>query len=324
MQSRQQQTPLSEPDPFFDSKPPTIRHLRKQEWQEFQNILLVNLGGYASGDINTKEQKALLFTEIIRATLPSGKTTRSRAGPRTSAEDEAEARAEAEEEFSPETALAGKVDEMIEFGAIRKAVQKLMSEGKILPATPEVIAELRSLNFEGKVKPEDAAIPEDLLLPRPVMMRFTEQEVRYAVVKRMARLSSPGLDGWTRELFMAAVDSRAILRELTVFINDIIFGDVSDRVRQRPVSNALAPFDKGNGKIRPITPESAILKLASILCLIRCNDALKKIFGNTQCGCGGNVEATIHEIRQALESEDLESALLLLPSTDMDAAIEVC
>ena len=75
----------------------------------------------------------------------------------------------------------------------------------------------------------------------------------------------------------------------------------------------LIPLKKPDGGVRPVAPESAIIKLASLIMLQRAKGPLMEIFGPLQHGVGGNVEELVHELREAFESGD---ALLAMDFTN--------
>nr|AAA75435.2 unknown [Crithidia fasciculata] len=143
------------------------------------------------------------------------------------------------------------------------------------------------------------------------VLRAKEQKVRRAIAARMGRGTAPGLDGWTRELLLPLAEDPALLHEITSVVSDIMQGKVAEVVARRLRSSAVTPIpkDEAGTKIRPIVPESAWLKLASLVAMAEIPSSFKETFKGWQYGVWGDVAKAVAKIRRDSEEHEYLVAL---------------
>ena len=73
----------------------------------------------------------------------------------------------------------------------------------------------------------------------------------------------------------------------------------------------VCPFVKPNGGIRPIAPESALLKLACLVALMMVRPVIAQVLATEQHGVGhpGGPEAAAHRIRAAILDSQENTAI---------------
>ena len=193
-------------------------------------------------------------------------------------------------------------------GNFGKACRALNDTATMAPKTEDVAKKLQDLHPE-----EGHAMPTPPCQARITVLMDT---VRFVVKRKMARASSPGLDGWTRELLEPLVDDAVCLRGLAMMVEDLINGEATPWTRAVLSACELLPFNKPNGAIRPIAPESALAKLVALVAMSLCREAITKVLAKSQFGVGrpGGPEAGAHHIRKAVEKYGMDVAL------DMDNA----
>ena len=188
--------------------------------------------------------------------------------------------------------------------AIGKAIRTLAETSKVAPRTEETAAKIERLH------PRE---PEGKIPPRPTGQYFTVRAdvIRTVVRAYMSRGSAPGLDGWTRELMLPLVDDPVCLQGLTMMIEDIINGNISEWAREVLTASEVCPFVKPNGGIRPIAPESALMKLACLVVLVSIAPQIPNILSPEQHGVGhpGGPEAAAHRIRAAILRSQEDTAI---------------
>lgn len=137
------------------------------------------------------------------------------------------------------------------------------------------------------------------------------------IVKRLGRASAPGLDGWTRELLVPLTESKPHLQELTTLVQDILCGRVSPSFACRIRASVLHPFLKeaGSAKVRPITPESVWLKVASHIAMDAIDKSFRDVFRGWQFGVWGDGARAVAQIRAAYADESAD-ALIALDATN--------
>lgn len=141
-------------------------------------------------------------------------------------------------------------------------------------------------------------------------LHVTEEEIAKAV-RSLSRGAAPAMDGWTRELMIPIIEDPEALMELTIMMDDLLNGITSDEVKRRLMAAPLIALSKpttspsGQGGIRPIAIESAIIKVLSKVALTKVSETTwKEVFpGNLQFGAGpsASVEAAIRNSRLFLK-----------------------
>ena len=191
--------------------------------------------------------------------------------------------------------LQRRLRQLLSLNAVGKAARTAF--GRATPATisAEVTQRLRDLRL---LEPTETA-PTGTTPRR--LVNISAGAIHYAVKKKMARGACPGLDGWTRELLVPIVESQPLLHELTEFVADMLCARCSDTFMERTTSARLIPLQQGE-KIRPIAPESAMVKLACLVGQMLIPKAFFESLRPLQQGVGGSVEETCMEVRNALRS----------------------
>jgi len=107
-----------------------------------------------------------------------------------------------------------------------------------------------------------------------------------------------------------------LLEEITTVVQDILACRVSASFALRLRAAAINPFLKeGTNKIRPITPESVWLKVASHVALDAAAEALPPLFDGWQYGVGGDAAVAVAKIRAAYERDE-NTTLVALDATN--------
>jgi len=262
---------------WFKSRPHTIRSLKKgPAFREWLSLFLHQARGYTASDAHTRNLRLLKLLDLPRDWLAfevSGKSSK----PKT-----------------PDAYRGKRMEELTRLQAVGKSA-RMMAAAEMHPLSPtqDVVEKMRALH------PQDLSVKvEPMIHQRP--LNLTPQIVHRAVQKLMARGAAPSLDGWTRELLVPIVQDKEALAELTEIIRDLLMNNVSDEARLKLCASPLIALKKpappstqgqppGKEGIRPIAPESAFIKLASICALALLADAKSK-FAPLQHGVYGDVE----------------------------------
>jgi hypothetical protein len=191
---------------------------------------------------------------------------------------------------------------LIKLGAWSKARQLLTNKrfGLHDPSDPAIIEELEKLNPKratpAKQPPTGLKVVE---LPTDLVRN---------VVQRMGKSKAPGLDGWTRELLLPLVGNAEALANLTEMIRDLMSCNVEDITAGRLRSAPLYPFKKdnipGSTACRPIGPESAITKVASICGLVKCDAAIEETIDEEQYGARKGADKAVHKLRKLVRKHE--------------------
>ena len=176
-----------------------------------------------------------------------------------------------------------------------KAMRTLMSTKTIAPRNTDTSRALQDLYKEEA----PGATPE---APPPTKrVKVTEALVMQAVEK-LARGAAPGLDGWTRELVLPLTRNETATKGLATLVEDIVNGCVTTWTRKTLSTVEITPLSKPGNKmaVRPITPESCILKLAGTAMLIKNKEEVRKAIAPQQYGMR-DIEKAIHVARGLAE-----------------------
>lgn len=188
-----------------------------------------------------------------------------------------------------------RVRELVSLNALSRAANVLCRNGRAV-LSEAVVAKLTALfPTEGTTTPR-------ITVGRP--LGIVPRMVHKAVKSKLARGAAPGLDGWTRELLVPIVEDQQLLNELTELVVDIMANDIdqmSTRILLASPLIAIAKQDGPSDAVRPIGPESCILKLASEVAILSLPAPAKKYF-TIQGGVWGNVEGAAIAARERLHT----------------------
>ena len=189
-------------------------------------------------------------------------------------------------------------------GALGKAIRTLAETSKVAPRNEDTAVKIEKLH------PHE---PDENMPRPPNAQHFIVRPdvVRTVVRFYMTRGSAPGLDGWTRELLLPLVNDPVCLQALTSMVEDMINGDISEWTREVITACEVCPFIKPNNSIRPIAPESALMKLACLVALVSVLPMIPDILSPEQHGVGhpGGPEAAAHRIRAAILRSQEDTAI---------------
>lgn len=182
-------------------------------------------------------------------------------------------------------------------GAVGRAARALLKQLRLAPRTAATLSTLQALHpteDQSLIPPLPSDVPRQHLSPNLV---------RFVVRHKMAKVSAPGLDGWTRELLLPLVDDPKCLPGLALLIEDLVNGAVSTWTREVLAASPLIALEKpDNGGLRPIAPESALIKVAGLCALELVRPALTASLFAHQYGVGrpGGTERAVHRVRYHL------------------------
>lgn len=275
---------------FFSEKPRTLRSLHRRQWREWKTSVSSVLLGYTAAAREDRYRRQLQMTELPRRIL-------RRPDPPTHQQQQPQR--------PDDERRSARVENLVRLGAIGKAA-RILGAPSLVPAelTQENIAALQALH-----PPEP---PSTIPIPKPrhfPALAVTPRDVHRAVKKRMARAAAPGLDGWTRELFLPVVEDATLLQELTALVADMLTAAISPSFAWRVRATAGIALPKAGGKVRPIEPESAMAKLASATALQLVPASYLSSLRPLQQGVGGDVEMTARCLMQEMDAS--EAAVLL-------------
>jgi hypothetical protein len=233
-------------------------------------------------------------TEANAARAEGGTPTAPDATPRPKTEQTHKA-GQTHPELDADTAAVLRAARLAEAGCVTRACRSLESTARLAPRDAATVAQLKELH------------PQELgTQPRPpekgrTGVILTTKIVAYAIRHKLKKMTAPGLDGWTRELLWPVLKDPASLKGLTVLLQDIVNGNVSEWARRVLCACESIPMLKPNNKIRPVTPESVLLKLALHCALLTIDEGvLARSLAGCQFGVGrpGGPEAAAHRIRK--------------------------
>ena len=186
--------------------------------------------------------------------------------------------------------------DLMNHGCTRRACRALESTQKLAPRNMETATKLEHLHpKESTPMPQPPATSTGVILTTKIVDKG---------IKTLKKCVTPGIDGWTKELLWPILKDPAALKGLTALLQDVVNGNVSQWTRDLLCAAELTPFEKPNGGIRPIAPESAILKLAIIAAMLTMEEgAIGRVLAPCQFGVGrpGGPETAAHRYRGAFK-----------------------
>ena len=277
--------------------PTTHRIVRKREWDNLRSMFLGAIHGYSNAiDKEQREQQELLVLNLVRLHLRTKQT-----GEHNSGQPQGQESSDPRERHLAR--LSKKVTMQLQLGAVGKAARTLAAPPmSIATPSPALVEKLKAL-FPTE-EPSNAG------RQGYTMLRLDSSLVKEVVIKRMSRAAAPGPDGWTRELLIPLVKDKNCLRELTELLRRMLSDDCSLQFKSRVLGSLLCPLAKPDGGIRPICPESALVKLASIIAirLLPASDIAEAVTAS-QYGVGGNVVNAVQKCRTLLQRLPFAAAL---------------
>ena len=269
---------------FFQTKYPTRKVLARNEWQSWgEHVYDTCLQGYKASPLEERYEKQIKFTEIVRESLT---ITKTKSG-----------------EQLPNSNWEKKCETLISLGAMSKASNLVLSPNTTVASpTKEVIEELKRLH----PVEDQSKLPAK---PASPIIVVSEKKFRTALFYKLKRGSAAGLDGWTRELLIAAISFSPNVSELVQLLEDIVNGNITEEMRMRLTSCQLIALtkeghSKEKPKIRPIAPESCLFRLACHIGIASLSRKLSSFFNSRQVGVGGNVEKVAVKLREQCEKSD--------------------
>ena len=200
-----------------------------------------------------------------------------------------------------------KAEDLFLSGCPKRAVQTLSRPRSTTTQDDQLKATLNKLH----PSPEQST-PKPPSLP---VFHVTPDTVREAITRRMARGSAPAADGWTRELLVPLVTDRVCLEGLTLFVSCLLNGryNCDNAAVKMLMTSELLAFPKPNDGIRPISIQSALVRLAEHVGLLLVDPAeIDKILHETQYGVGRGTERAFHTVRHWLHGPEGDVAVGLL------------
>ena len=228
-----------------------------------------------------RAQQELLVTDLVRTSL-------RKAQPQA-------VKGEAPQHQEEAQRLAHKAMTQLQLGAVGKAARTLAAPPtSVAQSTPQLIQHLNVL-FPTSVLPTSSRQPA-------VILRLDTALIKESVMKRMSRAAAPGPDGWTRELLLPLVMHKDCLTELTELMRRMLSNDCSLHFKARVLAANICPLTKPDGGIRPICPESALTKLASIVAMrLLTHSEVEQCVSKHQFGVGGSAVAAVKMCRSHLQ-----------------------
>ena len=149
------------------------------------------------------------------------------------------------------------------------------------------------------------------------------------VMRKLAKMKSPGPSGWTEDLLWQACNaSEEALQLVSVMIRDIINNTIPPDVEELIIACRLIPIPKQT-KIRPVTIPEAILKIAEAYAMaVLPEDVIQGLDPFQRAFVSGGTECTIHEIRAMYSTGasfvciDSANAFNTLARTEIFKAVE--
>ncbi|KPA74981.1 hypothetical protein ABB37_08943 [Leptomonas pyrrhocoris] len=316
-QQRRREPPTEEDLEWVKTCPPTIRTLRKQEWGVWCEAVGQTLLGYTAATQQERHRRQIAMTTLVRTRLakpqPEGAEEAPRSGTEGVAAGDDQRQRNTEEELpttrqlTPEEKRNKRILHQISLGALGKAARTLFHAQLPRARVSDVVEQLQELH------PQEDPAGHPMPPQVPFMHGLKPEKVSRAIVQRLGRASAPGLDGWTRELLIPVAENKNLLQEFTTLLQDILSGRVSPSFAFRLRACVLHPFLKeaGSPKVRPITPESAILKIASHVALDAVPKSFREVFRGWQFGVWGDAAAAVKQIRAAYASASADTLVAL-------------
>lgn len=309
---RHQERPTEEDEEWTRTFPATIRTLRKQEWGIWAETVGQTLLGYTAAPQGDRHQRQIAMTNLVRTRLAKPRPAEE-GGNEEAGRPETEAQRNTDEVLPTKAAQTTeekrhrRILHQISLGALGKAARTLFNAQLPRARASEVEEQLRELHPQedpaGYPTPPRVIFPHDL---KP-------EKVKKIVVQRLGRASAPGLDGWTRELLVPIVENKSLLQEFTTLLQDILAERVSPSFAYRIRACVLHPFLKeaGSAKVRPITPESVFLKIASHAALGAVEKSFREVFRGWQFGVWGDAAEAVKQIRASYASASADTLVAL-------------
>lgn len=178
-------------------------------------------------------------------------------------------------------------------GHFRRAMKCLKQQSLPL-ATPETTQLLQELHPKSKTKPPK--------LPQNTKPIIIDRSLLTQVINKVNNGSSSSLTGWNGDLLATLTKNKESLALLSIFIQDIINGNIPEMSRILLLGATLIAGPKPDG-VRPIAIGETFVKVAAAYCLAIAKKELPKIFEPIQLGAGSKsgVERAVHSVRAALE-----------------------
>jgi len=299
---------------FTDRKVPTLRSLGDDEALKVRFVSAANACVFARAPYAHLDERMNLLEKLIcmvRSHVPApprGMNKHQRK--RFTAATLRGAERPGVKEISPReivldaTALAvQRAVAAAKLGALGRAIRTLSEKSSLAPRNEETADALEKLH-----PPETAAPPD---CPSDIHITVTVHMVRAVILTKMTRGSAPSLDGWTRELLVPLANDPVALKGLTLIIEDIVNGHITEWARDILTACELVPFRKPTGAIRPIAPESALMKLACLVALNMVLPAAEEKLAVEQFGVGrpGGPEAAVHRLRKGILASQADTAI---------------
>jgi ribonuclease HI len=156
--------------------------------------------------------------------------------------------------------LCRRVTELLNMGAVKRAIQKLLPSVVCNPKTQETRDALDLVH-------PNATRPPPRLPQRSILQNVTTSTVREVIVRRMARGSAPGLDCWTREILVPLAYDKDCLQGITDMVTYILNGNLCPELRQWMGAAPVIALSKNecdaSEGVRPIAIESVWYRLAA-------------------------------------------------------------
>jgi hypothetical protein len=264
-------------DPFLASRPATKVLLHRPDWAQWRSIVGGILIGYAAASERERHIRQLAMTTVVRQHLSVQPKPTNQAS---------------DTEGNRTDPLRGRIESLIGIGALGKAYGLASNgPGKVHTITNDLLAQLDALHPSPSRQPS-----QETMWREGSPMGISPTTVRNTIVHRLRRGASPAMDGWTRELLVPLAECPRLLAELAALFADIAANKVHPVARQRMNASPLIPFVKDETKIRPIAPESALLKVVGHLILQALGTAVGETLGPEQYGIGGNVEVAAWKV----------------------------
>ena len=206
-----------------------------------------------------------------------------------------------------------KISEKFDEGDVRGAVRLASSDATIAPFDSTTLKKLESKHPE---TPLDRRVyPQNV----NTTLIVNEDDVYRAVMS-----FAPGSAGGTTCLRPQHVkdclsdklgqDASNLKSALTEFVNLLLSGKVSDRIKPLIAGANLSAFNKPNGGLRPITVGYTLRRVAGKCAASIASSKFKSYFAPLQVGLGtrGGAEAAVHAVRAFIKSANENDVLLKL------------
>ncbi|KAE8182008.1 hypothetical protein CF335_g8761, partial [Tilletia laevis] len=160
------------------------------------------------------------------------------------------------DQAKPPPALNRRVRRFLQRQQLRRAASLLRGPSKVLPATPEVLAQLRS-KFPPQTGPTFAADG-----PAPRACDFDEESLPVMECFRAFSADvSGGISGWSQPLLNLALKNDTFLRFVKLLTRQLVAGTAPGRAMLS--ASLLTPLAKSDGGVRPIACPDLIYRLCA-------------------------------------------------------------